>query len=245
MSIITLTTDFGGGDWFVGSMKGVILGLNPQVTIVDITHGVPAGDIRAGAFALLASYRHFPQNTVHVAIVDPGVGSSRAAIVVRTEDYFFVGPDNGVLSFALGREKIQEVRRLENEKFFRAPVSKTFHGRDVFAPVAAHLSCGIPCSELGGTVADVVRLPWPKQTGNHGEVVYIDRFGNVITNIERPAVKVVVAGREISVVDFYQQVPAGQPLALIGSTGFLEIAVNGDGAASALNLNVGDPVEVC
>lgn len=137
MNIITLTTDFGLADWFVGSMKGVILGINPQARIVDITHDVPAGDIRAGAFALLASYRCFPRNTVHVAVVDPGVGSERAAIAVRTEEYFFVGPDNGVLSFALAHENVQEVRHLQNEMLFRTPVSNTFHGRDIFAPVAA------------------------------------------------------------------------------------------------------------
>ena len=118
MAIITLTTDFGTTDWFVGSIKGVILGINPQVSIVDITHEVPVGDIRAGAFALLASCRCFPPSTVHCAVVDPGVGTSRAAIAVRTADYFFVGPDNGVLSFALTREKVVEIRRLDNNTYF-------------------------------------------------------------------------------------------------------------------------------
>jgi S-adenosylmethionine hydrolase len=252
MPIITLTTDFGTKDWFVGSMKGVMLGINPQATIVDITHEVPAGDIRTGAFALATSYWCFPRLSVHVVVVDPGVGSQRAAIVARTADYMFVAPDNGVLSFALGREKILEVWRVENSELFRKPVSHTFHGRDVFAPIAARLSHGLLLDSLGTKLNDYVRLDarQPKVVGGvlRGEIIYIDHFGNAISNISsiaKSAGKVRVAGRvECDLKQFYQEVSPGQPLALLGSTGFLEIAVNGGNAAQRLNLKVGDPVEV-
>ncbi|MBI2948170.1 MAG: SAM-dependent chlorinase/fluorinase, partial [Verrucomicrobia bacterium] len=187
MQIITLTTDFGTDDWFAGTMKGVILSVNPKASIVDITHGIRLGDIRAGAFALAAAYRFFPRGTVHVAVVDPGVGSERKAIAVRTKDYFFVGPDNGLLSCALAREVIRSIHRLENKKFFLPFVSQTFQGRDVFAPVAAHLSKGVAIGKLGPRAASckMLTLPTPIRRGHElvGEVIYLDRFGNGITNI--------------------------------------------------------------
>ncbi len=155
MRAITLTTDFGLGDWFVGTMRAVILGIHPRANVVDITHGIPPGDIRAGAFALMASCRFFPRGTVHVAVVDPGVGSRRRAIAVRSANHFFVGPDNGVLSWALGLEEIKTIRLLENPEYFLAPVSRTFHGRDIFAPVAAHLSRGLRASRLGRELREV------------------------------------------------------------------------------------------
>jgi len=252
MSIITLTTDFGTRDWFVGSLKGVILGVNPEVTIVDIAHEIPAGDVRAGAFALLASYRCFPRSTVHVAIVDPGVGSHRAAIGVRTADYVFVGPDNGVLSFALGREKVVEIRRLDNDEYFRKPVCNTFHGRDVFAPVAVRLTQNIPFGSLGERLTDYVRLDWPqpRQDGGRirGEIVYIDHFGNAITNIEladKGVSRLCVPDKlACEAREFYQATPGGQALTLVGSSGFLEIAVNGGNAARMFALTLGDVVEV-
>ena len=188
MRIITLTTDFGTRDWFVGTMKAVILGILPRANVVDITHEIPPGDIRAGAFALMASCRYFPRDTVHVAVVDPGVGSQRQAIAVQTAHRFFVGPNNGVLSWGLGLEKIKTIRLLEKRQYFLQPVSRTFHGRDVFAPVAAHLSRGLSASRLGRELKDFVRLPWPRTTKQRGEVqgeiVHIDRFGNAITDIE-------------------------------------------------------------
>jgi S-adenosylmethionine hydrolase len=239
MAIITLTTDFGVRDWFVGSMKGVILGINPQTQIVDITHEIPAGDVRAGAFALMAACRCFPRLAVHVAVVDPAVGSERAAIAVRTADYFFVGPDNGVLSFALARETVLEIRRIENEAYFRKPVSATFHGRDIFAPVAARLTQGILLDSLGRKLDDFVRLPWPQR----GEVMYIDRFGNAITNINVRPARVRVGGRQLPVVNYYQQGRPNEPVGLMGSSGFLEIAINGGNAAQLLGLRIGDPVE--
>jgi len=257
VKIITLTTDFGSADWFVGTMKGVILGINPRVQIVDITHDIPAGNIRAGAFALAASHRFFPVRTIHIAVVDPGVGSQRKPLVVQTEHYLFVGPDNGVLSYALAREKIKAVHQVTNERFFLRPVSHTFHGRDVFAPMAAHLSKGVPIRKLGTVASDFVRLDWPQpqfdQYATRGEILYIDRFGNAITNIDHSALtrfdlarcEVVAKRNRVGrVCSFYQAVPAGKPVAVPGSSGFLEIAVNGGSAARVFRLQVGDRVTV-
>jgi len=255
MQIITLTTDFGTQDWFVGAMKGVILGLAPRAAIVDLTHEIPAGDIRAGAFALAAGCQFFPKGTVHVAVVDPGVGGARKAIAVRTANYFFVGPDNGVLSFALTREKIKSVRRLENADYFLQPVSRTFHGRDIFAPVAAHLSRGARVSKFGPPQKDFVRLPWPRPRARanrvEGEVVFIDRFGNAITNIANADLNTpnrlkVFLGRKLlcPVKPFYQSVSAGRAVAVPGSGGFLEIAVNGGSATKRFGLKPGDRVKL-
>ncbi len=256
MQLITLTTDFGVQDWFVGTMKGVILSLAPRATIVDLTHEIPPGDIGCGAFALAVSCRFFPKGTVHLAVVDPGVGSARGAIAVQTADYFFVGPDNGVLSWALAREKIKFICRLTNEKFFLRPVSQTFHGRDIFAPAAAHLCRGVSPARLGPAQNDFVRRPWPqpvvRRDGLLGEVVYIDHFGNAITNLEISQLEPADAGeiiwdggrRRCPVKAFYQAVPAGQAVAVRGSSGFLEIAVNGGSAAQRFNLNIGRRVRL-
>jgi hypothetical protein len=258
MNAITLTTDFGLSDWFVGALKGVIHGINPRATVIDLTHGIPPGDVEAGAFALAAGFRAFPRGTVHVAVVDPGVGSGRPAIAVRTRDYFLVGPDNGVLSLAMARERVVEIRRLENRRMFRAPVSRTFHGRDIFAPVAARLSMGRDWTMVGPVVTSFQRLDWPtverRGAGLFGTVVYLDRFGKAITNISGQmlaeissdaAVEVCVGRRRVGVVaECYQAVAAGKPVALIGSTGFLEVAVNGGSAASLLRLQRGSRVSV-
>ena len=257
MSIITLITDFGTADWFAGTLKGVILSIAPRVTVVDITHAIPGGDVRAGAFALAASCRFFPRGTVHVAIVDPGVGSKRAGIAVRTSDYFFVGPDNGVLSWALASEKVRSIRRLENQKHFLRPVSSTFHGRDIFAPVAARLSAGLPFGELGPEQTELVRLPWPavRQRGDEiaGEIVHVDCFGNAITNIDHKALarfdrtrcSIFLPGRAtIGLKRFYQEIPKGRGAGIISSSGFLEIAVNRGSAAKKFTLKAGDKVVV-
>jgi S-adenosyl-L-methionine hydrolase (adenosine-forming) len=256
-SIITLTTDFGTRDWFVGTMKGVIARINPRSQVVDISHEIDPGNIREGAFALAASYSFFPKGTIHVAVIDPGVGSSRRAIAVVTENYVFVGPDNGVLSWALRKEKIKPIYRLENSEFFLEPVSQTFHGRDVFSSVAAHLSKGVSPRSLGPRVRDLLQLPWPAahRTGHdiEGEIVYVDRFGNCITNIDVESLRAPTAGAlEISVgrkcrcgiKSFYQAVPAGRPVAVIGSSGLLEIAVNGGSAARKFSLSPGKKVHV-
>lgn len=255
MPIITLTTDFGLQDWFVGTMKGVILGINPRACVVDITHGMPAGDIRAGAFAMLANCRFFPKRTVHVAVVDPGVGGDRKAIAVKTADYLFVGPDNGVLSFVLAHQQIKSIRRLENREYLLAPISHTFHGRDIFAPVAAHLSRGVPLHKLGPPQNDFIRIPWPEPQFERdvveGEVVYLDRFGNAITNIENASLpaagkcSIWLGRRQVARVQaFYQSVSKGKAVGVRGSSGFLEIAVNGGSAARRFRIKPGTFVAV-
>ena len=257
MRIITLTTDFGTADWFVGTMKGVILGLQPRAHLVDITHDIPAGDIRAGAFALAASHGFFPRGTVHVAVVDPGVGSRRRAVAVQTVSYFFVGPDNGVLSLALAHERIKAVHQITNEQLFLHPVSNTFHGRDVFAPVAANLSKGLPLGKVGAPIKKFVKLSWPEPqcTSNSikGEIAYIDRFGNAITTIGNATLaslvegscEIIVKGKRLCALQaFYQAVPHGKPVAVPGSSGFLELAVNGGSAAKKFKLEVGQAVIV-
>jgi S-adenosylmethionine hydrolase len=257
MHIITLTTDFGGSDWFVGTMKGVILGVNPRAVIVDITHGVAPGDVRAGAFSLMAACRFFSKGTVHVAVVDPGVGSRRRAIAVQTTNYVFVGPDNGVLSWALMREKIKSARQLENPRYFLKTISSTFHGRDIFAPVAAQLSRGLTLAKLGRELKEFVRIPWPEPNqrpgGIQGEIIHIDRFGNAITNI---GVELVGNGRKgvceaagkrkvrCPLARFYGAVATSSPVAVMGSSGFLEIAVNGGSTAQEYGLQIGDAVLV-
>ncbi len=255
MSLITLTTDFGSADWFVGTMKGVVAKINPIARIIDITHGIPPGDIRAGAFALMAACRFFPPKTIHVVVVDPGVGSSRAAIGVETSRFLFVGPDNGLLSWALRHERIKRIHRLENPKFFLPELSNTFHGRDLFAPVAAHLSRGVKLTELGAKQNNLIRLPWPEprhfKDAIQGEVLYIDHFGNAITNISAtdlanfdPAkLTVRVKGQTISGPSrSYQDCPSGVPAAIPSSSGFLEIAINAASAAAKLKLQIGTPV---
>jgi len=257
VSLITLTTDFGARDWFVGVMKGVVLGLHPRATIVDLTHDLPPGDVRAGAFALMAASQYFPNGTVHVAVVDPGVGGPRRALAVQTERFVFLGPDNGVLSWALRRERIRTIRVLENAKYFRSPLSSTFHGRDLFAPAAAHVSRGLPPARLGRAVRDFVSLPWPQPVTSPGEVrgqvIYLDRFGNAITNLPAellagaPRAHCQVTGRRTArapLAAFYGAVPVNRPVAVVGSSGFLEMAVNGGSAARRFGLQVGDLVRV-
>jgi S-adenosylmethionine hydrolase len=255
VSVITLTTDFGTSDWFVGTMKGVIARIAPRCTVVDLTHDLPPGDIRGGAFALAASHRFFPKGTIHVAVIDPGVGSRRKAIAVQTANGVFVGPDNGVLSWALAKEKLRAIHALENEVYFLQPVSRTFHGRDIFAPIAAHMSRGVPIQKLGPALKDIVRLAWPepraRRGGLEGEVVYIDRFGNAITNLEggllessgRASCEVHAKRRwNCPLKTCYQAVPPKRPVALVGSSDFLEIAVNGGSAERVLGLRIGTRV---
>ena len=252
VSAITLTTDFGTHDWFVGTIKGVIACVAPKTTIVDLTHDLPPGDVRGGAFALAASCCFFPKGTVHLAVIDPGVGSHRKAIAVQTAKAVFVGPDNGVLSWALAKEKITAIHALESEVYFLQPVSQTFHGRDVFAPVAAQLSRGVPIKRFGPALKDFVRLDWPEprrqRGGIEGEVVYIDRFGNAITNLESglllgsdwASCEVYAKRRRICPLrTFYQDVAPKTPIALAGSSGFLEIAVNGGSGEKLLGVRIG------
>lgn len=250
MGIITLTTDFGTNDWFVGTMKGVILRISPTAQIVDITHNIPFADIRAAAFSLLSSYHYFPAGTVNVVVVDPGVGSIRRPVAVKTQNYFFVAPDNGVLSYALEREKIIEIREIANPEYHLKPLGNTFHGRDIFAPVSAHLSNGIAVEKLGPKLNDIVRLApiehHKKGKTIEGSIVYIDRFGNAITSIpfgdpdEFLEKKIYIRGKQIApVLRCYADVKKGEPVAVPGSTGFMEIAVREASAHRKFKLKVG------
>ena len=246
MRAITLLTDFGTADYFVGAMKGVILSINPQAVIADITHEIPAQDVAAGAFTLLAAHDTFPAGTIHVAVVDPGVGSTRRPIVVRAGEHLFVGPDNGIFTYIYDRHSSFEVIRISETKYFRHPVSNTFHGRDIFAPVAAALSTGVDPSSLGPRISDPVRLSIP--TGP--QIIHIDRFGNLITNITRDQLtdgtRLSVNGSVISAFRNFFGEDVGkpdEPFAIWGSAGFLEIAVNGGSAAEILRVKRGDQIE--
>ena len=188
--VITLLTDFGNQDAYVGIMKGVIAGINPFANIVDICHSVPPQDIFSGAYLLYTSYKYFTRKTIHVAVVDPGVGSRRDIVCVETKDYFFLVPDNGLLSFIIQEEKPKSIIRVTNNKYFLPLPSSTFHGRDVFAPVAAHLSLGVKPQQLGIKINQLEQLdipkPVPKKTGQvEGRIIHIDRFGNLITNVTK------------------------------------------------------------
>ena len=242
MRAITLLTDFGTADYFVGAMKGVILSINPQAVIADITHEIPAQDVAAGAWQLLAAYETFPAGTIHVAVVDPGVGSVRRPMVVSAGDYLFVGPDNGLFTYVYDRHSSFAAFHITETKYFRHPVSNTFHGRDIFAPVAAALSNGADIASLGTRISDPVRLPSP--TG--AQIIHIDRFGNLITNITRdqfgPGTRLSVNGTAISAFRNFFGENVGEPnepFAIWGSAGFLEIAVNGGSAAEVLRAKRG------
>lgn len=267
--VITLTSDFGLQDPYVGAMKGVILAINPAAAIVDISHGVRPQAIEQAAFLLGAAWPYFPPGTIHVVVVDPGVGTERRALALRTPQGTFVGPDNGVLSAALpdpvreeasGEDKAAEVGlpsghravSLSNEAYFRHPVSSTFHGRDIFTPVAAHLSLGVPLEELGQPVERILVLP-PFRAGRRadgslaGRVIHIDAFGNLVTDVRcadlPPQPVVEVAGERIEGVSTtYGE--GRSLLAVIGSGGYLEIAVAAGSAARHLKADVGAPVLV-
>lgn len=257
MDIIAFITDFGNDDWYVGSMKGIALGINPKVKLVDITHSIPAGDVHAGAFALLSSFWSFPKRTVFVVVVDPKVGSARKALVARVDEYYFVGPDNGVLSLVFRQGKTVEVRALKEKRYALPYISTTFHGRDIFAPAAAYLTKERSLSACGPPYPNYIRLRWPEPSVYpdriRGEVVYIDHFGNAITSIDAFSIeKLQTSTKEakctgceaMPIRTHYEEVEEGKPLALIGSSGFLEISVNRRSAASTLGISVGDVVEV-
>ncbi|AEH46010.1 protein of unknown function DUF62 [Thermodesulfatator indicus DSM 15286] len=240
---IILLTDFGLKDHYVGVMKGVIKTIAPQEDIIDLTHEVPPQDIKAGAFLLGVSYRYFPDGSIFVAVVDPGVGTERKGILVSTGKYFFVGPDNGLFSFVLEQEKTFFAWELKNNFYFRREISITFHGRDIFAPVAAHLARGVSPKEFGPSLKEIKRLPWPKVIKDNnslkGAVIYVDRFGNLITNIHIRDItgeikKVTYQGLEIPFLKTYGLAPPGNLLALIGSEGYLEIAASQGSAAQKL-----------
>jgi S-adenosyl-L-methionine hydrolase (adenosine-forming) len=255
--IITLTTDFGYTDPFVGIMKGVILRITPDAQIVDLSHGIAPQDIRAAALSLAASVDSFPDGSIHVVVVDPGVGSVRRAIRIESANHYFVGPDNGVLSFALEGKESARIVDLSNETYHLQPKSGTFHGRDVFAPVAAHLAHGVPLGEFGASLEDCVRLRWPPidHAGDSilGEILYIDRFGNLFTNIRERDLMSVAPERigvrfgEINILGLSPNYAAGQSkgfIALINSWGMVEIAMFKGNAASQTAAQMGDKVKI-
>jgi hypothetical protein len=255
--IITLLTDFGTRDAYVGIMKGVALGICPAARLVDLTHEVPPQAVALGALLLRSAVDYFPDGTVHLAVVDPGVGGTRVPVLVETARAVLVGPDNGLLVPAAAALGIRAIRRLARDDFFRHPVSDTFHGRDVFAPVAAHLAAGTPPDACGPAWPGLVPLDMPEphtEAGAvHGEVVYVDRFGNLVTNIPATALtafpaqslSVRIAGMTLSpLVSTYAAVASGAPLALVGSWRMLEVAVRDGSAADHLQAGIATRVVV-
>jgi len=238
--VITLLTDFGTADYFVGAVKGAILSVNPRAVIVDLTHEIAPQDIEAGAFTLLAAYKTFPAGTIHVGVVDPGVGSERRPIIVSANEQFFVGPDNGLFTYIYDREPSHRIVYVTSERYFRPAVSTTFHGRDIFAPVAAALSNDVAMEDFGVEINDAVRLP---SLETPLRIIHIDRFGNCVTNITRAEKSLVVNGQTISEFRrFYGEGDDESLFAIWGSAGFLEISVNGGSAAEILHARRGDEV---
>jgi S-adenosylmethionine hydrolase len=260
LRVITFTTDFGTGDHYVGTMKGVVLGICPIATLVDVCHEVHSYNILEGALTVAQAYPYFPAGTIHVVVVDPGVGGARRPIIAETRQHTFVSPDNGVLSFVYQHECEVTVRHVANDRYFLHPVSNTFHGRDIFAPVAAHIAAGVPLDNFGPQIEDYVRLniATPKLVAKgtlQGAVLKVDKFGNVVTNITAgdlsetlgagASFRVRIAGTIISDIrTSYAGAPTGQLFAVFGSMGYLEIASNQSSAAEQLQVKPNLPVEI-
>ncbi len=256
-SIVTLTTDFGTSDHFTGSMKGVILGLAPLATIVDITHEIKPFAIQEAAFTIAETYRSFPKRTVHVVVVDPGVGSARRPVLIEAAGQYFVGPDNGVFSMICVAEKYS-ARHLTNAHYFQQAVSRTFHGRDIFAPVAGHLAKGVTPAKFGPKIADLLRNDWfePQRTSRRvwtGTILKEDRFGNLISNLKmtefdlpnRRTFEVRIGMRRVHLfVNTYAEAPIGEVFVIEGSGGYIEVCVNQAAASKLLGCGVGAPIEV-
>jgi S-adenosylmethionine hydrolase len=257
LMLITLTTDFGYTDPFVGTMKGVIYAINPTAQIIDLSHGIAAQDIMAAALILRHSSQYFPRGTIHVAVVDPGVGSARRPLLLEFEGNYFIGPDNGVLSLVTEGRRPTRIVCLSNRSYQLWPTSLTFHGRDIFAPAAAHLSRGIAPEAFGETIGDFTKLNWPSvlktETTMRGEIVYIDRFGNLFTNIRSDDLRDLVRSQlQIMIHDLsipglstnYAAVEQDKYVALINSWGLLEIAIYRGNAQQCSGATIGDKVEV-
>jgi S-adenosylmethionine hydrolase len=255
--IVTLTTDFGLRDHYVGAMKGVILGICPQAQIVDISHEVRPFQISEGAFLLAQVCSCFPPKTVHLAVVDPGVGTARRPILVEAAAQYFVAPDNGVLAMICAAQP-HKARAISNQRYFRQPVSRTFHGRDIFAPVAAHLAAGLPAPRLGKRIDDYLRPAFlkPQRTGKGrwcGQILHIDRFGNLITNfpasdfpdLETRNVSLSIGPQQVGVVARnYAECGPGELFLIVGSSGYIEVSLNQASAARAIGCETGAPVEL-
>ena len=261
MSIISLLSDFGVKDAYVAEMKAIIISINPLVRIMDITHEVEKFSIRAGAFILASAAPYFPPKTIHLAVVDPGVGTKRRPIIVETKRSLYVGPDNGLLMLAARKEKILNVYAIGNPKYRASNVSRTFHGRDIFAPAAAHLSAGIVSSMFGPKIRDYLFPEFAKKRIEKGELVgeilHIDDFGNLISNISGEDLKqaefhkknsfdvaVNCNNFKLQFCSAYGNVPVNAPLALIGSSNFLELAINQGSACKIFNAKVGDIIHI-
>ena len=258
--IITLTSDFELKDPYVAEMKAVILNINPEATIVDITHEIEKFNIRMGAFVLASAVPYFPKGAVHVAVVDPGVGTRRRALLVQTPQGFLMGPDNGILALAARRQGVKSVHEITNSKFMLPSISRTFHGRDLFAPAAAHLANGTPPAKFGPRISKIVSPQFAeivkKKDTLVGEVIHVDGFGNIITNIGKKnlepldiknMVKVRLGTTELKLkfCKAYAEVGIGNPLAIVGSHDFLEIALNQGNAAKRFETKIGDTVTLC
>lgn len=255
--IITLLTDFGTKDGFVGTMKGVILSINPKVELVDLTHEISPHNILEASIALRTSYHFFPRGTIHLVVVDPGVGSQRRSILVETEKYYFIGPDNGILSFALENEEIKKIIELSNKKYFLRDISNTFHGRDIFAPVAAYLARGTNIKRFGQQTKEYKKFtlltPRIHPGGVIGKVIYVDHFGNLVTNIgaglalklAQKRVLIKINNRKIERINkSYADTKPGELTAVIGSNDCLEIAVNQGNAFQVLKPPADAAVEI-
>ncbi len=255
-AIITLTTDFGVGSRYVGAMKGVILSINPHAQIVDISHSVPPHDIRAGAIVLAETAFWFPSGTVHVAVVDPGVGSKRRVVYAKIGEQQFVAPDNGVLSRLALLDRPSKIVSVDEPKHWLPEVSRTFHGRDIMAPVAARLSLGLAPEKLGESIEQLVELPWSEvqQVPNRieGEIIEVDSFGNLITNITKAMLDTVPSGdsviitcdehETVGIFSTFSDQPPMTLMAHVGSTGRLELAIVDENASAMLGVKVGSPV---
>jgi len=251
--IITLLTDFGLRDSYVAAMKGVILGLNPEAVLVDVTHEVPPQDIASGAFLLAEASPFFPPGTIHLAVVDPGVGTARRGLAALAGGSFWVGPDNGLFHLIFQERGDPEIISLENAQFFRETVSPTFHGRDVFAPVAGHMSLGVPLEAFGPALTDPAALPWSQPVFSpervRGEIIYLDRFGNLVSNIRGKDLLAWLGGETPTVTlgsltlrglaRTYGDAAAGEFLALVGSHGYLEVGLNQGNAGRRLGAGKG------
>lgn len=258
--IVTLTTDFGINDHFVGAVKGVILDIVPEATIVDISHAVQAFDVLDGALTISQTYSYFPTGTVHLIVVDPGVGTARRPIIASSDGYHFVAPDNGVLSMIYAREERMAVRHVTGEHYFRQPVSNTFHGRDIFAPVAAYLAKQVDSHKFGDEIQDYVRFaaPKPKPAGDNrvrAVVLKVDRFGNLITNVTpedlptlftgKSGFKIVVGTKEITEIrSAYAEGAPGEVFGILGSMGYLEIVANRGAATQITGAGKGSEVSI-
>lgn len=258
-AIITLTTDFGLRDPYVAEMKAVILGINPNAAIVDLTHEIAKFDIRMGAYVLASASSYFPQGTIHVAVIDPGVGTRRRPIIIQTERASYVGPDNGVLILAASNQGIRHIYEISNRKLMLPKISATFHGRDIFAPAAAHLAKGVSHTEFGPKIHGIFAPDFTRivrrKNAIVGEVIHIDGFGNIITNLGEKELKSMKIKDTVNIklkntqlklrlCKAYAEVEKDKPLALLGSHNFLEISINQGDAAKFFKVKNGDKVTV-